>query len=483
MKKKGFTLIELLAVVVILAIVALIAIPALTKLIENVKIGAVKNSVYGMMEAGELSYIYNEQDIEDGQLTYTCDGKNCKTESGTVLKFKGPVPNDGEVRIKKDGKSSAFYVKVNNYCAFGTRNDIKVWKGDCKVEPGLYDSDNNLIAKFNDMTYLHIDKDYKRYTTGNTYYIDGSTLGQIINRSYPSAKTLVIPDNIERIGSDRLDADSITSIVIPNSVKSIANINLKNLKSLYIPDSVTELGSVYGCKKLTKIRLSKSQKKSGNFRELPKLESIELPEGITEINSTAFMDCESLKKIVLPSTLEKIGDRAFTDCESLNEINIPTSVKIIGEFAFAGCNSLKELSIPKNVEEIGHAAFYRCANLEKIKIDGNIDKIEYSLCSGCKNLREVIYPESVTSIGSDAFSGCDSLEEFNIKKNIIKIDDYAFRDTPLKSVKFDKLGKWHAEMTGGSSPRKAELDIENDYLQNAKYLSKTYAWYNWTFIE
>jgi len=69
--KKGFTLIELLAVIVILAIIALIATPLILNVIDNSKKGAFKNTAYGIIEAGELSYVDEVLKGNKEEITYT----------------------------------------------------------------------------------------------------------------------------------------------------------------------------------------------------------------------------------------------------------------------------------------------------------------------------------------------------------------------------------------------------------------------------
>ena len=57
--KKGFTLIELLAVIVIISIVALITVPILLNVIDNAKIGTLRNSAYGIIESADLYFAQN----------------------------------------------------------------------------------------------------------------------------------------------------------------------------------------------------------------------------------------------------------------------------------------------------------------------------------------------------------------------------------------------------------------------------------------
>ena len=57
MRNKGFTLIELLAIIVILAIISVITVPIVLNIIDNSKIGAVKDSAYGYKEAFNKWYL------------------------------------------------------------------------------------------------------------------------------------------------------------------------------------------------------------------------------------------------------------------------------------------------------------------------------------------------------------------------------------------------------------------------------------------
>ncbi len=82
------------------------------------------------------------------------------------------------------------------------------------------------------------------------------------------------------------------------------------------------------------------------------LESAVIPEGITVIEGSAFVNCDDLEAINLPDGLKIIGDGAFKGCENLTEISIPESVEIIGTSAFQECAALQTVHIPANVSTI-----------------------------------------------------------------------------------------------------------------------------------
>ena len=115
MKKKGFTLIELLAVIVILAIIALIAIPLIGNVIEKAKIGALENSINGLVESANMYYA--NQNIKGEQATETIfDFANGEQTSTSKLEYKGKVYNgklilhaNGEVAVCIDDKEHYAY--------------------------------------------------------------------------------------------------------------------------------------------------------------------------------------------------------------------------------------------------------------------------------------------------------------------------------------------------------------------------------------
>ena len=120
MKKKGFTLIELLAVIVILAIIALIAIPLIGNVIEKAKIGALENSVSGLVESANMYYA--NQSIKGEQSTETIfDFANGEQTSTSKLEYKGKVYNgklilhaNGEVAVCIDDKEYYAYKNKDN---------------------------------------------------------------------------------------------------------------------------------------------------------------------------------------------------------------------------------------------------------------------------------------------------------------------------------------------------------------------------------
>ena len=76
------------------------------------------------------------------------------------------------------------------------------------------------------------------------------------------------------------------------------------------------------------------------------LQTLYIPEGVTEIGHQAFKECSDLRYVYLPNTLLTIGNEAFASCDDLESIVIPDSVTTIHKYAFVYCSSLKSITLP-----------------------------------------------------------------------------------------------------------------------------------------
>lgn len=90
---------------------------------------------------------------------------------------------------------------------------------------------------------------------------------------------------------------------------------------------------------------------------------IKIPFGVTEINYSAFCECNKIEKVSIPETVSLIGDYAFYGCSALRDIKLSANVKSMGVSAFYGCHSLKTIIIPKRVAIIEKSAFWNCDSL------------------------------------------------------------------------------------------------------------------------
>jgi hypothetical protein len=87
----------------------------------------------------------------------------------------------------------------------------------------------------------------------------------------------------------------------------------------------------------------------GKKLEANKITSIVVPDSVEVIGDYAFNSIEKLTKVTLPNNLKVIPENAFSYCKKLTSINLPSSLNEIHSSAFWGCTELKELIIPNSL--------------------------------------------------------------------------------------------------------------------------------------
>lgn len=187
---------------------------------------------------------------------------------------------------------------------------------------------------------------------------------------------------------------------------------------------------------------------------------------LTIIGEAAFSLCEELESIILPDSITQIDGGAFSVCENLLEITIPNNVTSIGECAFGLCvnltkfsgkyasndglsliidgvlnqfalgQELQEYIVPSEVTEIGWSSFSEC-KLAKIVLHNKIKKIGHSAFCGSDNLSEINIPNSVTTIEDVAFQDCPALKNIFIPKSVSNLGLNIFEGCDDVSVTYE----------------------------------------------
>ena len=122
----------------------------------------------------------------------------------------------------------------------------------------------------------------------------------------------------------------------------------KNIHEIIIPYGVECIpGAAFRCSSLTSIILPKSLKKIERdaFESCDELQTIEIPEGVEAIEYSAFFSCQKLELISLPSTL-LILSRSFAYCKNLKIVRFKGRTEVHKE-CFSNCLSLQTIFIPK----------------------------------------------------------------------------------------------------------------------------------------
>ena len=320
---------------------------------------------------------------------------------------------------------------------------------------------------------------------------------------YSTCKTIEIPASVTRLDEEALHGDftsitfaegselesigdrafrgcDITTLTLPNTVKSLGHTVFQacdSLVSVEIPASVTEIqtdtfdeyfdadankgeGNVtFAEGSIFKLQDGVLYDSENLIRVLDWQENVVVPEGIKYIGADAFNaystqtpnNMETLKSITLPESLVSIGKNAFQACKALGSITIPKNVSEIGGGAFSNCSSLvtaeilgpvkeltgttgvflgcaamKNVTLPDTLTNIGTGTFNGCASLEKIDLPAGLTEIGREAFNGCESLKEAVIPSGVTEIPDYAFTGCLALEKVELPEGITSIGEYAF---------------------------------------------------------
>ena len=271
-----------------------------------------------------------------------------------------------------------------------------------------------------------------------------------------SVTSIIVPNSVTSIGDYAFyGCLSLNSVTIPNSVTNIGayafasesigiGINgTMQLSSIAIPDSVTNIGekAFFGCTKLANVTIGNgvTSIEAGAFNGCSSLTSMTLPNSLKTLGYSSgfggpsyngvFAYCSNLISINIGNSVTTIGDSLFVGCSRLTSITIPPTVTVIGNSAFSGCSSLISINIPNSVTIIGGYVFGNCTSLTSIDIGNGVTGIPFYMFYGCSSLSSVTIPSAVTSIGVEAFTNCTGLERIVFLGNAPSYSETSFRNS------------------------------------------------------
>lgn len=100
-----------------------------------------------------------------------------------------------------------------------------------------------------------------------------------------------------------------------------------------------------------------------NLREYASLKSVNAPDTVKMVSSSALKDCRSLRDFNISGGITSLPAAIFENCYALVNVNIPNGVTSIGDSVFNNCRSIGSVNIPNSVTSIGSKAFYFCCGV------------------------------------------------------------------------------------------------------------------------
>lgn len=241
-----------------------------------------------------------------------------------------------------------------------------------------------------------------------------------------SIAEISLPQGLKSVGDSAFYGTSITQLTLPDSVTQVSLSGIANqltylrwtagiplighsrfqgmnmLETIILPEGVTEIAD--GQDEIVSTGFNSYVNKYGAFRFDTALKTVVLPKSLTKIGDYAFDGCTSLQSITIGENITQLGAFAFNNCNNLNTIHWNEGVKSIGRCSFSDCTQLSQLELPNTIETIEACAFYGCTNITSIKLPSSLKKIEYAAFSNCKKISAIEFPEGLERLG-DAFSG------------------------------------------------------------------------------
>lgn len=229
----------------------------------------------------------------------------------------------------------------------------------------------------------------------------------------------------------------ITSIIIPENVTRIGNqaFYYTKLDSLFIPKNVRFIGSeVVRNAPIQSLRVSEENKWLDSRNDCNAI--------METATNTLLLGC---KNTIIPNDTEAIGNTAFMACPDLNEIAIPESVTCIGDSAFY-LTRLSSVHLPANLIRIGDYAF-ASTGLASIEFPEGLKSIGNSAFSSAQ-ITSVEFPHSIEELGDYAFSYTKKLNSVFIPENIRHIGKAVFMYSTVTSIVVSEENKWYDSRNG-----------------------------------
>ncbi len=262
--------------------------------------------------------------------------------------------------------------------------------------------------------------------SGNSKYDSRDNCNAIIvtatNSVYLGCTNTVIPNTVTSINQKAFYGSGITSVTIPDSVKTIY---------------------------------------ANAFEKCSDLTTVTIGSGVTTINNCAFIDCVSLSTINFNATncsdFSSGSANVFYNDTNISNVNIGNGVQKIPNYFVNGKSNITSITIPNSVTTIGSSAFNGCTGLTSLTLGTSVTTINASAFNTCTGLTTITIPESVTTISGLAFANCtnvavlnfnaincgnfastpasrpfyntNSLSTINIGSNVTRIPDYMIRNS------------------------------------------------------
>ncbi len=327
------------------------------------------------------------------------------------------------------------------------------------------DSSNNMAAEaYLEIEIVHEWTDLSYFTYS---FINNNTEVRILSYYLGGPEVVYIPHYIEGIPVTEIGDHTfsgaysfVTTVNIPNTVKSIGNSAFTNnkLTTLVIPDSVETIGKeAFYDNELTSLVLPNRLVtiEEGTF-QMNNIESLILPDSLETIGDNAFV-VNNITNLFIPKSVTFIEYGAFMD-NPINNISVSTyntSYKAVDDVLFdiygyrlvlyPQAKTTESYSAPIGVIVISKYAFYN-TDIDEVILREGVFVIEGGAFWN-SSLTSIYLPPTLVSIGNHAFA-LTPIESITIPKDVAIINDYAFRNNVYTEFTVDSENTFFKAVDG-----------------------------------
>ena len=240
-----------------------------------------------------------------------------------------------------------------------------------------------------------------------------STLQAICRSAFSSCgfiSQLILPDNIIYIGNSAFSNCSgfYGNLQLPEDLEVLEEYTFFSLSKLTgdltIPQKIKKIPACafYGCGFDGNLNLHNGIEQIGvtAFYGCKFKGELALPTNLTSIDEGAFGDCSGFTSLILSQKLVSIGIGAFQSCTNIsNSLEFPESMRTISSTAFSGCRQIESVTFPASIENIQSEAFNECFGIGSIVCKGEMPaRVEATAFNGvAKDNFTLEVPESAVA--------------------------------------------------------------------------------------
>lgn len=270
-----------------------------------------------------------------------------------------------------------------------------------------------------------------------------------------SLEELELPQGIERIGNNAfVGCKALSEINIPQSVSDIgyrAFAGCGGISFNYRGETLNgiQLFNLFGIENGMIIENENDSESKGNklTSVLWCAEQAVIPDGVTDIDYSAFRDCRRVTYVTIPKSVSEVYVD-FSNCTELSEVIFEGEIREIYPH-FGGCGDITFTYMGEKYDAIAFFEMFGYKDglnynyytlddtaylgsslwcIEEAIVSEKVTEIREAAFAGCNKLTRVVLPDSLEYICGRAFENCGALCEINIPNSVKKIDFRAFAD-------------------------------------------------------